>query len=82
MEHWLKDESVDKCINCAVEFTFTERKHHCRDCGRIFCARLGHCSHNTATGMYITGPHMKLTFCWLALSLVQYSLQVNWMPNL
>ena len=47
MEHWLKDESVDKCINsyCAVEFTFTERKHHCRDCGRIFCARSGHCSH-------------------------------------
>ena len=39
MEHWLKDEAVDNCMKCSAEFTFTERKHHCRDCGRIFCAR-------------------------------------------
>ncbi len=39
MEHWLKDEAVDKCMKCEVDFTFTERKHHCRDCGKIFCAK-------------------------------------------
>ena len=39
MEHWLRDEAVDKCMKCSVEFTFTERKHHCRDCGKIFCHR-------------------------------------------
>ena len=39
MEHWLRDEAVDKCMKCNVEFTFTERKHHCRDCGKIFCAK-------------------------------------------
>jgi hypothetical protein len=39
MEHWLRDEAVDKCMKCNVEFTFTERKHHCRDCGKIFCYR-------------------------------------------
>ena len=39
MEHWMRDEAVDKCMKCGVEFTFTERKHHCRDCGKIFCHR-------------------------------------------
>ena len=39
MEHWLRDEAVDRCMNCNVDFTFTERKHHCRDCGKIFCAK-------------------------------------------
>ena len=39
MEHWLRDEAVDKCMKCSVEFTFTERKHHCRNCGKIYCHR-------------------------------------------
>lgn len=39
MEHWLRDEAVDRCMKCNVEFTFTDRKHHCRDCGKIFCHR-------------------------------------------
>ena len=26
MEHWLRDEAVDKCMKCNVEFTFTECK--------------------------------------------------------
>ncbi|CAI8023122.1 WD repeat and FYVE domain-containing protein 3 [Geodia barretti] len=39
MEHWLRDEAVDKCMKCSADFTFTERKHHCRDCGKIFCHR-------------------------------------------
>ena len=40
MEHWLRDEAIDNCMKCNVEFTFTERKHHCRDCGKIYCAKL------------------------------------------
>eukprot|EP00731_Ephydatia_muelleri_P004878 Em0002g1054a len=39
MEHWLRDEAVDSCMECNSVFSFTDRKHHCRSCGKIFCAR-------------------------------------------
>ncbi len=43
MEHWILDEAVNSCMRCNTEFTLTERKHHCRDCGKIFCARYADC---------------------------------------
>nr|CAI5836643.1 unnamed protein product [Callosobruchus analis] len=38
-DHWLKDEGADACANCSVRFTIYERKHHCRNCGLLFCSR-------------------------------------------
>lgn len=38
---WVKDENVNNCHNCNSVFGFMNRKHHCRNCGKIFC---NHCS--------------------------------------
>ncbi|XP_071808138.1 WD repeat and FYVE domain-containing protein 3-like isoform X3 [Asterias amurensis] len=38
-DHWVKDESSDTCASCSVKFTFAERRHHCRNCGKLFCSR-------------------------------------------
>ncbi|KAG7490175.1 hypothetical protein JOB18_029475 [Solea senegalensis] len=38
-DHWIKDEVVDSCSGCSVRFCLTERRHHCRNCGQLFCHR-------------------------------------------
>ena len=35
--YWIPDSEVNNCNNCGKDFTFFERKHHCRVCGKIFC---------------------------------------------
>lgn len=36
--HWRRDLSRNTCAYCDKQFTFFERRHHCRHCGDIFCA--------------------------------------------
>lgn len=38
-DHWVKDEGGDSCSGCAVRFSLTERRHHCRSCGQLFCQK-------------------------------------------
>ncbi|KAM4746891.1 RUN and FYVE domain-containing protein 1 isoform 2-T2 [Rhinophrynus dorsalis] len=34
---WLKDDEATDCKQCNKEFSISRRKHHCRNCGDIFC---------------------------------------------
>jgi alpha-tubulin suppressor-like RCC1 family protein len=36
---WVEDKDAKECMNCKVVFTFVVRKHHCRNCGGIFCSK-------------------------------------------
>ncbi|KYR01118.1 Esterase [Tieghemostelium lacteum] len=35
---WVPDNSSNKCEMCQSEFTFFNRRHHCRRCGHLFCS--------------------------------------------
>ncbi len=35
---WELDKEVDRCRCCAIQFTLSVRRHHCRSCGGIYCA--------------------------------------------
>lgn len=38
-KYWMNDSFVSDCLNCFKAFTAFRRKHHCRFCGQIFCAK-------------------------------------------
>ncbi|KAL0232314.1 hypothetical protein PCE1_002656 [Barthelona sp. PCE] len=40
-QHWTKDTNAPNCHSCTKEFTSFNRRHHCRNCGNVFC---GGCS--------------------------------------
>ncbi|CAJ2642923.1 unnamed protein product [Trifolium pratense] len=41
-DHWVPDEAVSKCTACGTDFGAFNRKHHCRNCGDIFCDKCTH----------------------------------------
>ena len=36
---WIKDENVKQCYKCSDTFSLLNRKHHCRNCGKIYCSK-------------------------------------------
>jgi hypothetical protein len=34
---WIPDHLINNCQKCNSTFSLTNRKHHCRNCGGIFC---------------------------------------------
>ncbi|KAF6139804.1 hypothetical protein GIB67_009651 [Kingdonia uniflora] len=38
-DFWMPDQSCRVCYECDAQFTVFNRKHHCRLCGRVFCAK-------------------------------------------
>ncbi|OXA38085.1 Lateral signaling target protein 2 [Folsomia candida] len=41
---WVPDELAPTCMSCSAAFTVVRRRHHCRNCGKVFC---GKCSGNS-----------------------------------
>ena len=37
-KHWVRDDAATECTGCFSAFGFSNRKHHCRACGQIFCS--------------------------------------------
>ncbi|XP_061175010.1 RUN and FYVE domain-containing protein 2-like isoform X2 [Saccostrea echinata] len=40
---WISDKEATNCKGCTKEFSISRRRHHCRNCGEIFC---NECSDN------------------------------------
>uniref|UniRef100_A0A5B7AAL3 1-phosphatidylinositol-3-phosphate 5-kinase n=1 Tax=Davidia involucrata TaxID=16924 RepID=A0A5B7AAL3_DAVIN len=38
-DFWMPDRSCRVCYECDLQFTIFNRRHHCRLCGRVFCAK-------------------------------------------
>ncbi|XP_050532114.1 lateral signaling target protein 2 homolog [Daktulosphaira vitifoliae] len=41
---WIPDNEAPLCMSCKAIFTVVRRRHHCRNCGKVFCSR---CSSNS-----------------------------------
>jgi hypothetical protein len=44
-QHWMS-EQIPSCVRCNAAFSVTNRKHHCRQCGKLICKN---CSMFTAS---------------------------------
>ncbi|KAK8629218.1 hypothetical protein V6N13_078069 [Hibiscus sabdariffa] len=38
-DFWMPNHSCRVCYDCDAQFTLFNRRHHCRLCGRVFCAK-------------------------------------------
>lgn len=59
---WMPDAKSKECYECSVKFTTFRRRHHCRLCGQIFCAK---CCNQVVPGKIImcAGDLKVCTYC-------------------
>ncbi|XP_056269916.1 zinc finger FYVE domain-containing protein 9 [Pseudoliparis swirei] len=57
---WVPDAEAQVCMKCGVKFTFTKRRHHCRACGKVFCAL---CSNQKFRLTHLDGKEGRVCVC-------------------
>lgn len=58
----MPDDKCKECYECSLKFTTLRRKHHCRLCGLIFCAK---CCNQLVPGKIVkcSGDLKVCTYC-------------------
>ena len=56
---WVPDEEAPNCMLCKAAFSFIKRRHHCRECGKVFCSDC--CSHTLE--LPHRGQYKKVRVC-------------------
>ncbi|KAF2344500.1 FYVE zinc finger [Trinorchestia longiramus] len=61
---WVPDQEAPRCMACGASFTMLRRRHHCRNCGKVFC---GGCSEHAVplTHYGIWRPVRVCNICFL-----------------
>ena len=59
---WQEDASAVACRACSDPFTLVTRRHHCRGCGLIFCAK---CTLQATLGQYGASVALPPPGAWL-----------------
>ncbi|XP_044131964.1 zinc finger FYVE domain-containing protein 16 isoform X2 [Bufo gargarizans] len=65
---WIPDSEAPNCMNCSTRFTFTKRRHHCRACGKVFCAA---CCSLKCRLQYLEKEARVCVLCYDSISKVQ-----------
>uniref|UniRef100_A0A0N5AT06 WD repeat and FYVE domain-containing protein 3 n=1 Tax=Syphacia muris TaxID=451379 RepID=A0A0N5AT06_9BILA len=65
-DHWVQDPCRNSCSSCQQLFSIADRRHHCRNCGNIFCNK---CSRfeSDIKHMKISKPVRVCQSCYLRL---------------
>lgn len=71
-EHWVQDGLVSTCMmdKCTTRFSYFERRHHCRYCGKVFCQKCS-AQESVILSRNIYKPVRVCDICFTALREVQ-----------
>ncbi|KAG9509041.1 RUN and FYVE domain-containing protein 2 [Fragariocoptes setiger] len=63
---WMDSKNIKECTQCQQVFSLTNRKHHCRNCGRVLCTK---CSDQVIDMAYSSKPVRVCDHCYSILIL-------------